>query len=357
MILPPILRTFDELHALFKDNIFVLNKLNGIAARETVFIPLDNLQYDYDMTEYQGTKITSKYFKNEWSFGYLGDKVFDASIGEPVFPVAGIAQTKIYMQLHDEFYERYGWKPEIDNVLSHAINRSLDPHINITDYDFDCKLYENDELKRSTHDFYFNSIQLLGVDNINREILFHGTYEADSFGMDYIQMNPAYIPIHLEYSKPCDHFYKEILLDAYTHYVEGNYKMAYFNAFAAFDNFVNIVSNTARVKDRLSNKFKLAFNKNEIHENFAEYDSMRQLKDAMKKYSFERVRNDIAHGNTKNSDWHSDDMKDLANKMYVFTSATILCFEKGFCKFQELKKYLKKNKYCCFNTIPDAILI
>lgn len=116
--------------------------------------------------------------------------------------------------------------------------------------------------------------------------------------------------------------------------------MAFFNAYAAFENFVNTKSGQEQTPERLSDKFRVAFNNHQEIKDFVSCDSFTKLATALKTQKFESTRNDIAHGKATSVNWKS--RKQAAADMYIFTSTIILCFEKGYRNFNEIRKCLKQ---------------
>lgn len=349
MKLLPELNKFVDLFEQFKDHLIELNQLNDLTHKKDIFIPLSNLKYDHDLTKDQDLTIGANYFQHHWSFKEISSKVFSAKVDEPYFVTSGMNNSKEYLKYESRYIEMYKAQPQVADVLSLALHLSPDPHVHIEDFDFDGYLFSNSELKSNHHHFYFNALKLLSIDNNNQKIHLHGTYQADTFGIEYLQNEPAFVKLSLLCAKPCDHFYQEILLDAYSQLLESNYKMAFFNAFAAFDNFVNTVSDTVNVQDRLSNKFTLAyatktFIDNGIQRNFAGTGSYSKLKNVLDELNLEQVRNDIAHANQSSSDWAKPEKKDLAIKMYIFSSMIMLCYQNGYQDFKMLRKHLKEKQ-------------
>jgi len=59
-------------------------------------------------------------------------------------------------------------------------------------------------------------------------------------------------------------------------------KWHFFNAFAAFENFVSLVAGLENEEERLADKFKYAFNKHPKIDRFASFDSYTKLATALK---------------------------------------------------------------------------
>jgi hypothetical protein len=174
---------------------------------------------------------------------------------------------------------------------------------------------ENDTIK-------LQSIRLNGIDNVGKKITFSGTF----FG-GYEAIDPMDWGIYIE----CDFvgsklfngdegkFYQELLAQAYSLRETSDYKLSFFTVFSALENFTNEKMSTHDTAERFSDILKRMiknsvpdFSKNVI------YSSI------MGSYStFERKRNNIAHGRAKIIVKESD-----VNDVLLFT-LLIICLAEG----------------------------
>ena len=123
-------------------------------------------------------------------------------------------------------------------------------------------------------------------------------------------------------------FYVDLIAESYALQDAKNYKLAYFMAFTALENYINVCQNinngSGRLKDKLSDIFKMQFNSLGKHEIYT------SLLGEFKKW--EALRNYIAHGK-KESKVSEKDVTDLL--IFILTYYHLLKKE-----LKHLKSYL-----------------
>lgn len=174
----------------------------------------------------------------------------------------------------------------------------------------------------------FNYIDLK-VLNSTREFLFLGTYEAESSGIDpmdvhfFVQCKVLGIAYDMEQKE----FYKELLAEAYKFYLEGTYKIAYFLLFSAFESYINYKLQSHDEQKRLSEKinelFKTTFGDISNHQIYT--SCIGDFK------CFEINRNTIAHGKES----ISIDQEGVS-KVLIFVMVFINSIEHSISTFEEL---------------------
>lgn len=340
-------RNFQDLSDQFTDNIIVLAILNSLIKKKTCYFPID-ITIDYGLTPYEKGLSKPYYFTSTSDFEKVASKIFNTEFGGIYFILDEFESSNDYLELYDEvkFIKNYQadrgreeYIPDIADVLtlSHEIKNNKHPYYQSrSSFDFDDFIWDNYSLKNNGQ-YYFENISVHSINNNSHVIKLHGT-----IFMDVTDIQRCYVEYQIECANADLPFYKELLLESYSLLAEGNNKMAFFNAFAAFENFVNVISGKENAEERLAAKFKDAFNNHPKIAQFASFDSYTKLATALRGFKFEKTRNDIAHGNATSVDWKSPKQKQAAIDMYIFTSIVILSFESEFKNFNELRGYLKK---------------
>lgn len=340
-------RGFQDLSEQFTNNIIVLTILNSLIKQKTCYFPID-VNIDYDLTPYKKSVIKPYYFTSTTEFEKITSKIFKAEFGRIYFILDEFEYSNDYLELYDELKFNNNHETDVDwdeyipdiadvLTLAYEIENKKYPYFKSkSSFDFDGYILDNDTLKDNDQ-YYFENIAVHSINNNSHEIKLHGTIFTD-----VTEIQRSYVEFQIECAHADLPFYKELLLESYSLLAEGNNKMAFFNSFAAFENFVNIISGKGNVEERLADKFKDAFNNHPKIEGFASFDSYTKLATALKQFRFEKTRNDIAHGNAIAVDWKSPKQKQAAIDMYIFTSIVILSFELGFKSFSEIRKYINQ---------------
>ena len=120
--------------------------------------------------------------------------------------------------------------------------------------------------------------------------------------------------------------------------------MCSFLAYAAFESFVNIVSEKEDEEERLIDKFKYIFKSKKIDSNnLNTFDCYTKLLNFYNDNDLSKYRNMIAHGKKDDNIWACTEGADIADKMFVFTSLSILFYEKSMKNLQGFNAYMKSN--------------
>lgn len=327
---------FDENNGLIhgKDSLLKLNDKNDLIERRKAILRI-NVNIKNDFTELDDENMKDYYFSDSWKYPEECSNVSLVEIEDILFVTDLFQSTQDYSTFVNDFIAEFYFKPNTQELLEFVWQKKCTNDETVDSF-FDGSIMTNDELTHSLDQFHFKKLSIQRINNSTRTISYHGAYYADSFGLDY--SSNAYCSVEFIQAKEELSFYKELLLDAFTHLIEKNYKMAYFNAFAAFENFVNAMTGRERERMNLGTKFHLAYNNHFTIRGFADSRVFRQLSSALS--SFANLRHEIAHGSVHTVDWKSETGEQKALNMYVFSSITMICYENGFQTLDELKAYL-----------------
>ncbi|MCU4578437.1 hypothetical protein KTJ34_13485 [Acinetobacter courvalinii] len=328
---------FDENNGLIhkKDSLLKLNEKNNLIEKRKTILPI-NVNIKNDFTELDTDRMKDYYFSDSWKYPDECSNISFIEIKNILFITDQFQSSADYSTFVNEYIDEFYFKPNTQELLEYVYQKKCTNGDTVDSF-FDGSILDNQDLKHNFEQFHFKNISIQRLNNSTREIGYHGAYHADSLGLDY--SNNAYCSVEFIQSKDELSFYKELLLDAFTHLTEKNYKMAYFNAFAAFENFVNAMSGRATARMKLGTKFNLAYNNHFTIRGFASSLVFRQFSSVLS--GFIKIRNEIAHGNVHTVDWKSPAGEQKALSMYVFSSITMICYENGFQTLDELKTYLK----------------
>lgn len=120
--------------------------------------------------------------------------------------------------------------------------------------------------------------------------------------------------------------------------------MCAFLAYAASESFVNIVSEKEDEEERLIDKFKYIFKSKKLDgKNLNTFDYYTKLLNFYVDNGLSKYRNIIAHGKEDNNIWIYMEGADIADKIFVFTSLSILFYEQSIKNLQGFNAYIKSN--------------
>lgn len=314
----------------YSNDLIKLNIMNNLLKTHDVFFKI-SMNINYDFTEYDKFLPKNYYFLDGWSFEKICSKIFKADIKEIFFLNENIINSKEYLLYSDKYYQEYSYDPSsIEELLTFIQNKVVE---GVTDTVIDFlgnDIIENYNLAKSA-EFSIKAIDVFGIDNNEQKVNYHGSFHGDSLGIYH--SDNFYCQLQLVGSNSDLPFHKELLLEAYSLILEKNYKLAFFTAFTALENFCNVKSNTELESNSLSDKFKKAFIK--ASPCLVGEEAYRQLKTNLSDLIL--IRNQIAHGN-ENGNWHQHSAESNAIKMYIFTSMAFLCHE---MKIRNFKQFIK----------------
>lgn len=311
-----------SLNDLFSIDVSKYNALLGLVVNKTVYFTVDTMP-DYDYSAYDSYRESDYYFANSWDFSFDFSRIFRITNKETLF-----VHPDLYHNLnkfHKDVLSTNGFKSNSDvgDMLSFVIDS-----VEMTD-EVHKTLNENLLNFDSSMTPHINVLNIAGVDNNKKKVFYNGSFY--SAGID-----------HGEYDVVCcaevigvgvsrySYFFKELLVEAYSHLVDSNYKMAYFIAYSALENYVNWKINGDLIEERFSNKYKSAFKTLPEFEHNIIYP---YFKSKLPEYTTLRIV--IAHGKDDESALVSID-ENKALDMYLFTVITILTIEKQVKTPQDL---------------------
>ena len=292
-----------------------------IITHEKLFVPIDYMP-DYDLSEYQGAAITNYFFQNSWDFNKSFQSVVEV-----------------------DFIESHIIHADTLNELSREYNIPYDHRENATP-SFLLKVYQKDKTAISSFgyemeagDFKVNKIKLISIDNIHGTINYQGSFIGNSSDIDPVDWGVYSLLLVTGIPKDIDllNFYKVLLSESYVLYKENKFKLAYFIAYSAFENFINFWLGTgdeggARLVDRFKELFKSKFSDFSTHQIYTSV--------AKEFNPYTANRNTIAHGRTEMT-INKQQVKDAL----LFVLILIGSFEFNCSSFDQLTDILnKKNK-------------
>jgi hypothetical protein len=175
----------------------------------------------------------------------------------------------------------------------------------------------------------FNDVRVESINNLKRHFTVLGGYEAvsDRIDPDDWEILVEYLLTGVPEESTIGKFYVELLAEAYSLLLAGNFKLAYFIAFTALENYVNDKMGSENDEERFSDKvkklFKSVFGDVSTHAIFTSI--IRDLS------SFEKTRNTIAHGREV---IHVD--SDELENILVFVLTLVATSENKFYTFREI---------------------
>ncbi|MEH8120217.1 hypothetical protein Q7I34_00280 [Aeromonas veronii] len=261
-----------------KQNNIELNLLSilGIIKDESRIIQIDNYP-DYDLSPYDGYYTQKEYFfRDSWSFANNYAAIINSSIEH-----VGVFHSDDISRLTSEYEVPLDWENDFDITLS--LIQEKNP---------DIMLEESTEPRFDG--FKLNDIQIEKIDQCGKIIYFQGGYTGAS---DSIQPIDWKIIVQCSFhaiipSSLTGDFYIDLIAESFALKDAKNYRLSYFIAFSALENYLNerldSHNKEGRLKDKLSELFKSKFsnlNKHQIYSSIiGEYDS------------WETIRHCIAHG-------------------------------------------------------------
>ncbi|MBJ8428615.1 hypothetical protein [Acinetobacter bereziniae] len=316
----------------------LLNKANNLTTTKQLIAQL-SCDFDYHMNGYDKSRMQQHYFTGQYNVGIYTKKILAAQLGKIYFVPDTLKSLPEYKKLKKSFIHKHDYEPEIDELLTQTLE--LDEvlgsyHIH---HHLSCYFMDNDFMDSINPNF--TKVEIIGVDNFNCTINYHGSFYGDSSCLNMVEYGQTFMELSLLCSNQNIPFYKELLLDSYIHLEEKNYKMSAFIAFTAFESFVNDVSGREDVEERLVNKFKFAFKSKQVDgKNLNSYDSFTKLLNFYNDENLPEIRNNIAHGKIDFNFWQCNDGLQTACKFFVFSSLVIMCYEKSIKDFKNIDKYL-----------------
>ena len=285
----------------------LLIKMNILQQHQTI-IKIDNSP-DTDIIPTDWREDDNNYFKNSWQFGsYFKNVVEFKFLNERIYHFENIkeAEVELDMRLNCD---------EIEHSLNliEAVNNAF----------FEDNGYDTD----FNETFKFHKVRLVAIDNVKKMIWYdgsfygnHETYDIPEWGI-FSKVQLTGIPSLLTY------FFQDLLGESYLLYHMGNYKMAYFIAYAAMENYVNSNLGSEESEERFKDKLKQWLKSKVINlEKHEVYCSI------IKGYDeFTNKRNTIAHGKEL-----IEITKVQAESVLLFVAILICAFDNDLSTFEDI---------------------
>lgn len=334
-------KSIEDVISKYDGEFNLLNYANGLIIKKNIVAEL-SCSFDYDMNDYDKHNEQCHYFTGCYKLFGFTSKVLSVKLGNVFLANDSLQYQPAFIAQSEAFENEHGYMPTTEEVFTQGL--VLDETFQLPEIHPDlCEfIIDNDDMKSS--DPYFNKVEITGLDHMHNAINYHGTLYGDSSGLDIIEYHKPFMHLHLECSNSMLPFYKELLLDAYINLQNKNYKMCAFLAYAAFESFVNIVSKREYKKERLINKFKYTFKLKKVDgNNLNTFDCYTKLLNFYNDNGLSKYRDMIAHGKEDYDIWSDTEGADIADKMFVFTSLSILFYERSMKNLQCFNAYMKSN--------------
>lgn len=177
--------------------------------------------------------------------------------------------------------------------------------------------------------FNFHRVRLLSIDNEKRKVWYdgsflgsHDSYFQNDWGV-FSKIAVTGIPVALK------SFYLELIGESYLLYKSGKYKLSYFIAYSALENYVNTGLGSEETEERLIDKLKCYLK--EQAGNLLKHEIYNSIIDIFSGYTINR--NNIAHGKgaIEVGEQH-------AQEALVFVGTLICAFNNNISTFKELSE-------------------
>lgn len=292
--------------------------LLDILKHEHKIIELD-LGPDYDLTEYDKFELKNYYFSNFWNFGneYLAIINFEVNQTR-VFHYDDI--TQLSAQYGVEYNNDGSWDIFLNKV------RKIYPDV-----------LWNEGFEPDFDYFKLGAVKKEPVDQFRKRIKIYGGFHGGShsiFPMDWSVFAECSF-YGFQSVEQSGKFYVELIAESYALKDVSNFKLAYFIAFTALENYIkthpSLNENTGRLNEKLSEVFSSMFDDIKSHQIYS------SLIGEFKK--LESLRNKIAHGEKDSI----ISIKDV-NKLIIFILTLISSLERKIETFDELYNQLPTIK-------------
>lgn len=282
----------------------------GVLKKEQLIIKVD-ISPDPDVVPTDWRVDDNNYFKNYWSFS----EQF-ASVSEIKF-----TKNRVY-----HFDDIKAAESEFELSLN---GDAIDFSLNIIDQLDSSYFSINGTDQHVNESFNFHRVRLLSIDNEKRKVWYdgsflgsHDSYFQNDWGV-FSKIAVAGIPIALK------SFYLELIGESYLLYKNGKYKLSYFIAYSALENYVNTGLGSEETEERLIDKLKYYLK--EQAGNLLKHEIFNSIIDIFSGYTINR--NNIAHGKgaIEVGEQH-------AQEALVFVGTLICAFNNNISTFKELSE-------------------
>ena len=282
----------------------------GIIKEDEIIIKINHFP-DYDMSPYQGCNTSQYYFSNSWDFSNYFDQIISVDFSASrIFHSEDIERAKV--ELNIELNDTYD--------IAHNLNKIND--IENTYFE------RNGVIPMDLDDFSIQPVRLKSIDQIMKKVIYESVFEGDNYTIDPIDWS-VFTKIKLKGTSNCSSsFYKKLFAESYILYTNQQFKLSYFIAFTAFENFIKSNQKDPDKNDKLINCIKtvLASKIKNIHKHSV-YTSVINDFNTLCKY-----RNAIAHGTELNS----INLKDQVENLFYFALTLIIVHYDNVETFEDI---------------------
>jgi len=267
------------------------------------------IEPDYDVSEYKREIGTDYFIINKWSFRNYFEKLTNIEI------------------ISHRFYHNNDFKELDENLKSKLSTSSIEENLNIiNEIDADFFGYFGSD-SDDYEEFKLNHLRIRNVDNLKKNIQYEGAFFGDSYSLDILDFGECGFYSKIQIEGICQSIlYKDLLGESYLLYLSGNYKLSHFVAYSAFENFLNLKTNSFSVQERLSDKLKKMFKESNIdtNKNTIYCSIINNFSKQTKR------RNNVAHGKTEKID------ATIVELFFIEIITMIILYEKECLNFEQL---------------------
>lgn len=214
--------------------------LLGVLTSRTVVIAIDN-RPDFSLIDYNRHRTTDLHFDSYWNFRSKFQAILSATFGE-----ATILHSDNLEEISSELGLHYD-NPE--EMLTEALNQDED-------------LLLNHGFETDIDGFTLHGLKINYIDNIGGLLHYKGGYLGDYSSISPMDWD-VYVPLEIiaiKHNHTGD-FYLDLIAESYSLFYQRNFKLSFFIAYSAIENYTNNFLNSSNDEVRLNEKIKAAFEK------------------------------------------------------------------------------------------------
>jgi hypothetical protein len=243
----------------------------GVLTSRSVVISIDN-RPDFSLIDYDRHRVTDLHFDSSWNFGPKFRAIISATFGD----------AKI---LHSDNLE----------VISSELNLYCDdPEEMLTEaLGLDEDILFNHGIEADIDGFTLHGLKINYIDNVGGLLHYKGGYLGDYSSISPMDWD-VYAPLEVVAIKHncTGHFYLDLIAESYSLFYQKNFKLSFFIAYSAIENYANNFLGSSDDAVRLKQKIKAVFENvfGSLNTHFI-YTSLINDFDG-----YSKTRNSVAHG-------------------------------------------------------------
>ncbi|TPG64612.1 hypothetical protein EAH73_15730 [Hymenobacter nivis] len=267
------------------------------------------------MLSYQGSSDSYYVFFNSWNFRYDYESVITCEI----------IKTRIF-----------------EASALHAISTKLNINLDLTEksdfllkvQNYNSELLDEFSFGTGSDGFKLKNLKVKAVDNLEKEIHYEGSFlgnSADISPLDWgLFSTVKVLAIPLEISR--EPFYLSLLAEGYLNLLGGNYRLAFFIIFSAYEGFINF--NGGDKQERLKDKINFTYKSK-----FVELNKVQTYSSVINGHDkFEELRNDVAHGREK-----EEFTKQMVEDLLMYVTVMMCSYDNDVRTFEDLAALLQPS--------------